>query len=175
MLTGITAAFPVGFRRKLPDRMTQFISARKRQMSYYRQFWACVFVMLVPAASGCGSNSPFTSVPVHGKVTYDDGTLVPVAGIRIFFHSLEPPKNGMHPRPAQAAVGPDGTFKDVTSYKFADGLVLGKHRVSLVCEEGGKLTSKIPRDYALPEKTPLEIEVTESDQFLEIKIPKPKQ
>lgn len=126
-------------------------------------------------AGGCGSNSPFTSVPVTGKVTYDDGTPIPVAGMRIFFHSLEPPKNGMHPRPAQAGVGPEGTFKDVTSYKFADGLVLGKHSVSLVCEEGGKLTNKIPRDYALPEKTPLEVEVTEAGQFLEIKIPKPKR
>jgi hypothetical protein len=42
-----------------------------------------------------------------------------------------------------------------------------------VCQEGGKLTPKIPMDYALPAKTPLVVEVTESGQFLEIKVPKP--
>jgi hypothetical protein len=92
----------------------------------------------------------------------------------IFFHSLEPPVNGMHPRPATVGVGPDGTFRDVTTYKFADGLVLGKHKVSLVAQKGQKLTDQIPREFALPDKTPLQVEVTESGQFLEIKVPKPK-
>lgn len=123
---------------------------------------------------GCGgSGNPFDSVPVTGKVTYDDGSLIPVQGIKLYFHSEEPPKDGMHPRPGTTSVGADGTFKDITTYKFADGLVLGKHKVSLVCQEGGKLTPKIPQDYALPAKTPLVVEVTESGQFLEIKVPKP--
>jgi hypothetical protein len=126
-------------------------------------------------AIGCGSGgNPFKSVPVSGKVTYEDGSPIPVSGIKIYFHSLLPPKDGMHPRPATAGVGPDGTFKDVTTYKYADGLVLGEHKVSLVCQEGGGLTKKIPREYALPAKTPLRVEVTESGQILEIKIPKPQ-
>lgn len=132
------------------------------------------FTLLLGCIAGCGSGSPFKSVPVSGKVTYEDGTPIPVPGMKIYFHCLEPPKDGMHPRPATAGVGADGTFTDVTSYKFADGLVLGKHKVSLVCEEGGKLTPKIPGDYARPEKTPLVVEVTKSGQFLEIKVPKPK-
>jgi hypothetical protein len=128
-----------------------------------------------PLFAGCNrSGSPFDSVPVSGKVTYEDGTLIPVQGMQIFFHCLEPPKDGMHPRPAAASVAADGTFKDVTTYKYADGLVLGQHKVSLVSEEGGRLTPKIPRDYALPEKTPLRVQVAESGQFLEIKVPKPK-
>ena len=136
------------------------------------EFYA--FGTLLAMLAGCGgSGSPFESVPVSGKVTYEDGSLIPVQGMKIYFHSQEPPKNGMHPRPATVGAGPDGTFKDVTTYKFADGLVLGKHKVSLVCQEGGKLTSKIPKDYALPARTPLVVEVTESGQFLEIKVPKP--
>jgi hypothetical protein len=91
----------------------------------------------------------------------------------IFFHCLEPPVNGMHPRPATAGVGSDGTFKDVTSYKFADGLVLGEHKVSLVAQKGDRLTSAIPAEYSQPDKTPLRVHVTESGQFLEIKVPKP--
>jgi hypothetical protein len=76
-------------------------------------------------------------------------------------------------RPGMGAVAADGTFNDVTSYKFADGLAYGKYKVSLVAEEGGKLTAKIPKDCAQPDKSPLEVEVTESGQVLEIKVPKP--
>jgi hypothetical protein len=142
--------------------------------SNYRHSWSA-FVVLTVLLAGCnGTGSPFKSVPVSGKVTYEDGTTIPVPGMKIFFHCMEPPKDGMHPRPATAGAGADGTFTDVTTYKFADGLVLGQHKVSLVCEEGGKLTNKIPKDYARPEKTPLTVEVTKSGQFLEIKVPKPK-
>src|SRR5215831_6562056 len=123
---------------------------------------------------GCGSSGgPFVAVPVSGKVTYDDGTLIPVAGMKLFFHCLEEPKDGMHPRQAQVPVGSDGTFKDVTTYKYADGLVPGKHSVAVIALEGGKYSSKVPLDYALTEKTPLVIEVTHSGQVLEIKVPKP--
>ena len=123
--------------------------------------------------AGCGSDGPFEYVAVTGKVTYDDGTLIPVSGLKIYFHCLEPPKDGMHVRPGISSVGSDGTFKDITTYRYADGLVLGKYKVSLICEEGGGLTPKIPKEYALPEKTPLRVEVTESGQFLEVKVPKP--
>lgn len=131
--------------------------------------------LLLIVLAGCDrSASPFDSVPVAGKVTYEDGSAIPVPGMTIFFHCLEPPVNGMHPRPATAGTGPDGTFKDVTSYKFADGLVLGKHKVSLVAQKGDKLTTAIPTEYAQPDKTPLRVEVTEWGQFLEIKVPRPK-
>jgi hypothetical protein len=144
-------------------------------MKMTRPQWLLTFSTILAFLAGCDrSGNPFKSVPVSGKVTYDDGSLIPVPGIKIFFHSLEPAQNGMHPRPATVGVGPDGTFKDVTTYKYADGLVLGKHKVSLVCEENGKLTKKIPREYAVPALTPLNIEVTESGQVLQIKVPKPK-
>jgi hypothetical protein len=143
-------------------------------MKNRRRQWFLAFSTFVVLLGGCDrSGNPFKSVPVSGKVSYDDGSLIPVQGIKVFFHSLEPPKNGLHPRPATVGVGPDGTFSDVTTYKYADGLVLGKHKVSLVCEEDGKLTKKIPREYAIPAHTPLVIEVTDSGQVLEIKVPKP--
>jgi len=124
--------------------------------------------------SGCDRNaSPFDSVPVTGQVMYEDGSPIPVQGMTIFFHCLEPPIDGMHPRPATVGVGPDGTFENVTTYKYADGLVLGKHKVSLVSRKGDKPAPEIPREYSLPDKTPIVVEVTESGQHLEIKIPKP--
>jgi len=139
--------------------------------------WTAILSFVVSSAifGGCGGNgSPFTSVPVSGRVTYEDGSAIPVAGMKIYFHSLEPPKGDMHPRPGIGSVGADGSFSDITTYKYADGVVLGKNTVTLVCEEGGKLTTKIPKQYEHPESTPLQVEITKSGQVLEIKVPKPK-
>ncbi|HEX3598687.1 MAG TPA: hypothetical protein VHU84_01020, partial [Lacipirellulaceae bacterium] len=90
---------------------------------------------------------------MSGKVTYDDGSAIPVPGMKIYFHSLEPPIGDMHARPGIGSVGPDGRFSDITTYKYADGVVLGKHTVTLVCEERGKLTTKIPKEYEHPQST----------------------
>ncbi len=142
-----------------------------KYMWTYRLFTvAALSLMLV----GCGgSGNPFDSVPVTGKVTYEDGSLIPVSGMKLYFHCLVPPKDGLHPRTAAVSVGSDGTFKDVTTHKYADGLVFGQHKVSIDCRENGTLTKKIPKQYATPTTTPLIIEVTESGQVLEIKVPKP--
>lgn len=134
-----------------------------------------VVSILSIAVAGCsGTGSPFQSVPVSGKVTYEDGSPIPVPGMTLYFFCQEPPKENMHPRPASVGVGSDGTFEKVTTYKYADGLVLGKHKVAVVCQENGKPSAKIPKGYEIPLKTPLMVEVTQSGQFLEIKIPKPK-
>ncbi len=117
--------------------------------------------------SGCNrSSSPFESVSVSGKVTYEDGSPIPVT--KLYFYSLQPPIDGMHPRPATVGVGPDGSFSDVTTYKYADGLVLGEHKVALF----GDL-KKLPKDCTDPTKTPLRVQITDSGQVLEIKVPKP--
>jgi hypothetical protein len=123
---------------------------------------------------GCGgSGNPFDSVPVSGRVMYEDGSPVPVQGIKLYFHSQLPPQEGKHPRPATVGVGSDGSFKDITTYKHADGLVLGKHKVTLVVANAERVADKIPIEYTKPETSPLFIEVTKSGQVLEIKIPKP--
>jgi hypothetical protein len=104
---------------------------------------------------------------------YEDGTPIPV-GMKVFFHSQTPPKEGMHPRPAMVGVGPDGKFENLTTYKYADGLVVGPHKVTFVAQEAdGKPSKKIPKDYADVRTTPLLVEVTHSGQVLEIKVPKP--
>ena len=39
---------------------------------------------------GCsGTGSPFDSVPVTGKVAYEDGSPIPAQGIKVYFHCLE--------------------------------------------------------------------------------------
>ena len=133
-----------------------------------------VVAALVIALVGCsGTGSPFDSVPVSGKVTYEDGSPIPVSGMTLYFFCQEPPQKGMHPRPASVSVGPDGTFDTVTTYKYGDGLVLGKHKVAIICHEQGKSSPKIPKGYDVALNTPLTVEVTHSGQVLDIKVPKP--
>jgi hypothetical protein len=127
-----------------------------------------IFLVLGLVAGCGGDGNPFESVPVSGKVVYDDGSPVPLGGVRIYFNSVEPPKDGMHIRPGVVGGTADGSFENVTTHKYADGLVLGKYRVAFV---GG--AGKVPKEYTEPTKTPLTVEVTESGQFLEIKVLKP--
>jgi hypothetical protein len=37
---------------------------------------------------GCGSGNPFDIVPVHGKLTYDDGSLIPAESILVTFNPI---------------------------------------------------------------------------------------
>ena len=99
-----------------------------KKTTYRQEFLAICTVSVLLA--GCGTSNPFESVPVSGKVTYEDGSPAPVS--KMFFKCLEAPKDGMYPRLASVPVQSDGTFENVTTYKFGDGLVIGKHKVSLV-------------------------------------------
>ena len=119
---------------------------------------------------GCGSDSPFEYVPVNGKVTYEDGTLIP-AEFELHFQALVPPKGNAFPRPAKARVKADGTFDVVTSYKYGDGLVPGKHKVVVAYANDSTGRLLVPEEYTAVMTTPLEIDTANAP--LEIKIPKP--
>lgn len=74
------------------------------------------------------------------------------------------------PRPAKASVA-NGSFSEVTSYKFGDGLVPGKHRVAIVYANDKSGKSLVPADYVDISKSPLVIDT--ADAPLAIKVPKP--
>lgn len=120
--------------------------------------------------NGCGSGEPFDYVPASGKVTYDDGSIIPVR-VRVIFSSQEPPVDGKRfPRPASALPDDQGVFPVVSSMKYDDGIVPGKHKVSVIYE--GKQPERfIPREYSNPATTP--IEVDSADAPFEIKVKKP--
>ena len=127
---------------------------------------------MVALGTGCGgSDSPFDYVQVTGRLTYEDGTPVPAEGIKLIFDSQAPPVGNAHPRPGSAMVDSNGEFKDITSYKFADGLVPGKHKVSILyaTDADGKLL--VPPEYTKASTTPLVVDTADSP--LEIKVPKP--
>jgi hypothetical protein len=127
------------------------------------------------AAAGCTDGSPFELVPVAGKVTYDDGSLIPAESIMIKFSpqaAAIDPKT--HPRPGIAQVDvSDGTFEFATTHKHADGLVAGTHKVLVIAYgKDRKAVAVVPKEYEHPATTPIEIDT--SDAPLEIKVPKPK-
>lgn len=125
-------------------------------------------------ASGCSESSPYDLVTVSGKVSYDDGSLIPASSIMLKFDPEAAPLDAKtHPRKGFALVNVgDGTFDYATTHKHADGLVAGKHKVLVVAyAEDGKAARVVPKEYLRPDTTPLEID-TESLP-LELKVQKP--
>lgn len=129
-------------------------------------------VVLLSLVGGCGSKVPFEYIPVQGQLTYEDGSLIPASGMRLQFASLDvKPQNGMYPRPASTGLDSEGRFLRVTSYKFGDGLVPGRHKVAIAyaTDENGKLL--VPKECTNLSTTPLIVDT--ADAPLEIKVPKP--
>jgi hypothetical protein len=139
-------------------------------MKVFGYFAICWLVFL---STGCGgSGSPYDYVPVSGKVTYEDGTPLPIGGFVIKFFALDAPQvAGASPRLGQADVGADGSFSSVTSYKPADGIIPGKHRVSFLYANNKAGKSLVPMEYTIPKESPLIVDTASLP--LEVKVPKP--
>lgn len=121
---------------------------------------------------GCDDGVPFDYIPVTGQITYEDGTPIPASGMKLQFEPLDAQVvNGMHPRIATADVNAEGKFTSATSYKHGDGLVPGRHRVSIgyATDKEGKLL--IPKKNASLASSDLIVD-TETLP-LEIKVSKP--
>lgn len=129
---------------------------------------------LLITMAGCGSGDPFSYIKVTGKITYDDDTPIPTTMI-LYFHPQTAAINAKtHPRFGSAAVdGTAGTFDTVTSHTYGDGLVRGKHKVTILATDLRPLPAKIiPREYFDPDETPLEVDTAEQPFVLKVKKPK---
>ena len=128
---------------------------------------------------GCGAGDPFPMEQISGTVRYEDGSLIPSKSIIVRFEPLASPLNEKtHPRPGNAQVNPaDGSFHTVTTYKYGDGIVRGRHKV-LISERAATLGAEdapvkmlVPEAYRDSATTPLEID--SGDSPFEFKIAKP--
>jgi hypothetical protein len=130
---------------------------------------ACVLL------TGCSTKGdPFAYVPVSGKVAYEDGTLLPVA-VQLTFYSVDGSVNlKTHPRPGRTMTDQaTGQFRDVTGHRYAEGLVPGRHRVTLGAGNGQLLPKSVASpEYADQSTTPLEVDTAKIP--FEIKVKKPK-
>jgi hypothetical protein len=93
----------------------------------------------------------------------------------VFISESEPVDSKTHPRPATASVDKaTGAIHSVTTHKFNDGLVRGKHKVTFGIVGGGvPPASLVPAEYLDPARTPLEVDT--ASQPFELKVRKPKK
>ncbi len=147
------------------------------QFSACRRWVRCAVLPLLILATltieGCGSNGPFTYRKTTGTVTYEDGQ--PIAPeVTLRFTSLaDSPDGKSFPRPATAHADAQGNFSAVTSYKYGDGLIPGKHKVVIEVGPGPNGKPLVPPEYTNVAKTPLIVDSSTTDH-LEIKVPRPK-
>ena len=123
-------------------------------------------------AGGCGSRPPVGLVPVTGKVTYDDGSLIKAERITISFSPQGmQTSNGVPVSPSHGTVNvADGTFKLVTWSR--QGAPVGKFKVAVGAfgADKGYVLAKVLSD---PQKTPLTAEVFgDKENVIHIKVPK---
>ena len=134
---------------------------QRRWVQFLTVIAACAFVISTP---GCGNKSLKFNNEVNGVVTID-GT--PLANIRVEF--IPSTADGTV-RPISYAVTNDsGAFK-LTCENSKPGAVIAKHRVVILQGRGGENSHdrvdpspddlRVPEEYKIASKTPIEIEVT---------------
>ena len=118
---------------------------------------------------------------MHGKVTYEDGGPIEAGSITVTFNPVDAPtEGGITPPGAQTQVNvKDGTFSGVTTPpRPDDGVLVGRHKVVVLFVRPPRrrrpVASKaVPDQYRKVDTTPLEVEVVEANQFIEIKVARP--
>ena len=123
-------------------------------------------------AGGCGSRPPVGLVPVTGKVTYDDGSLIQAERISIIFAPQGMQTgDGMPVSPSHGSVNvADGSF--TLSTWSRQGAPVGKFKVAVGAfgENKRYVLAKVLSD---PQKTPLTAEVVgDEPNVIHIKVPK---
>jgi hypothetical protein len=123
---------------------------------------------------GCGPSAPFQMVPVSGQVRYEDETPIPGAKVRVEFHSARAPLGPKtYPRKGVAECDSHGHFSEVTTWKHADGAIVGPQKIVVLSfDEQQRPTLAVPREYQSPTSTPLNIEVPPYGPPLNLKIRK---
>ena len=136
-------------------------------------------VALAPCLAGC-SSEPFSYVPVKGKVTYSDGTLIPGDQITLRFvpEQMQTKGKDVAPAPTGDVNVKDGTFAGVTTHQYLDGAMVGKYRVTINVmkntPQGQQPNGAVPARYQSPETTPLTADVTGKNDELTFLVDKPK-
>jgi hypothetical protein len=133
------------------------------------------FLLACLLLTGCGQKAdPFSYVKVSGKVCYEDGTPLPMVVHVTFYPQSGSIDQKTHPRPGRTTTDKaTGTLDIITSNHFDDGLVPGRHKVTLVDGQGRLLPPSVAApEYGDPDRTPLEVDTAK--QPFEILVKKPK-
>ncbi len=140
--------------------MNKNFSAKKRLFR-----WSMIGLLL-SLHTGC-SQEPFPLVRVEGRISYEDGELIPADSIMLRFVPQTPPLNEKtHARPGTTFVEKDGSFRRVTTHKANDGIVRGRHKVLVKASDGA-----VDEFYMRVEQTPLEVDTGDSPFHIKVKRP----
>ena len=128
----------------------------------------CIYSGLFLLVIGCGSGDPFSYVRVSGSVQYEDGALLDAHRITVtFVPQMDPVDGRLFPRSGKSEVNvSDGTFEVVTSHKYGDGIVRGKHKLLIhTYDEQNNPTDVVPPEYRDQNSTPLLVDTAETTDF----------
>ena len=126
--------------------------------------------------AGCGGGGPYGTKKITGTILYDDGSVIPADRIELRFISQEPPVDSKtYPKPGLVDVNvTDGTFSDVSTYRYGDGIIKGKHKIAAMSLDAKNMpTTSIPLEFNSPDTSTLEVDSSEST--FKLVIPKPKK
>jgi len=121
-------------------------------------FSLVLLIGLVVSLTGCGGGpdeDPFGLIQIDGTLKYSDGSLVQGEKVLLHFNPQTAPLDGKtHPPIGFAEVSTsDGTFGNISSRGFQNGIVPGKHKVTVEV-----LGGSVPSQYTDTALTPLEID-----------------
>ena len=135
-----------------------------------------LILLAASAVLGCKNDGdPFSYVRVSGKVTYEDGSLIPAHELILNFVPETPrldaktyPKVGLVP--VDVATGKYGV---PSTHKANDGIVSGKHKVTITTLSHTPISPKlVPKEYSDDKTTLLEVDTAQPKSF-ELKVRKP--
>jgi hypothetical protein len=91
-----------------------------------------------------------------------------------FFPQIQAINAKEYPRPGSAELKPDGTFPNVTTWKYADGVIPGTQKVVVqALDNRQQPTGAVDLIYGNATTTTLTTEVTPGMPPLDLHIPKP--
>lgn len=126
-----------------------------------RQVTALALIAL--AAGGClGDQNPFEMAAVSGKLTYADGSPISAGYVMVrFIPDGIAPVGQKWPKPAEGKLQADGSFSEVSTFRFGDGAIVGRHKVIVEAynENGSPRPAGIPARYRDPAQSPWTVEV----------------
>jgi len=125
-----------------------------------------LLLMVLTPALGCSEDNPFDVAPVDGTVTYSDGSQIDADQLVVqFVPEKFEAKGKVASRSASTYVDTStGSFSELTTWKHADGAIVGRHKVVVIAlastgSNAGSPTNAVPSRYHRAETTPLEVEV----------------
>jgi hypothetical protein len=141
-------------------------------------WWPALRGILITAVAtfggGCGEE-PFPLVPVSGKITYADGSLIPGETLVQFIPSDVKTSGKRVAGGASGYLNPqNGTFASLTTHKANDGVAAGRCRVIVVpLPSSGRRAETVRPQYQKPDSTPLKVVVSWSQRYFALTIEKP--